>query len=539
MRVSLLLKVELFLQFSTYVLASRNDTITDAEKVVGAYPISGQYGLLNRVLFYALWIVVFCTGKMTWPAIGALAYVMAYSATAAVHAMILAITSTNSLYDLDAAGAWAILSFASILAPTIMWYSDQLRNSVYRPVFGFWSTTVATGAICCITALLRDYPKEPACWSNAANESGPNTTTFLTRPTQLLAPNRFNCSYAFFNTSQPTRNPADITVITTKRAFGILYQLLIVGIVLTVVLGLFWAILGFCLVGERKRTKEELEEIIKRKVPRAATAKQRRSAQENRARALREFETGTYQNTSNYFLRLDPIALPVVMAFNEAYILALQPLPCNEAVYAIGQWGSWVTVGLSLIAAAINAKYEPRWAQIKKILDDEHEEFVRQRQRASIPQIKLYLENSAQNENSPSWQELVLKEALPKLPPPADEQESKIFPRPGKDFIQNDRRPNVIHERDISSFAGWIPLQTRRRLDRIKYDPPFLINSAVSDPDSMTIVQYDGHCEAYDEVGTKHDGLVVRDLGGRDWIVQRGLLWHRELWEKGKSCEGV
>lgn len=66
---------------------------TDADHVVGVYPVSGQYGLPNRVLFYILWIFVFCFEKWTWTIVGALAYVMTYSATAAIHALILAITS--------------------------------------------------------------------------------------------------------------------------------------------------------------------------------------------------------------------------------------------------------------------------------------------------------------------------------------------------------------------------------------------------------------------------------------------------------------
>lgn len=96
------------------------------------------------------------------------------------------------------------------------------------------------------------------------------------------------------------------------------------------------------------------------------------------ARARKELETGKYQNVSCRLLYLNPIILLVVVAFNEAYILASPPLPSSEPLYSVGQWGPWVTAGLALIAATINAWYTPRWEQLKETWEADQEEHLQE-----------------------------------------------------------------------------------------------------------------------------------------------------------------
>ena len=54
-----------------------------------AYPISGQYGFLNRLLFYLLMIFALLVRKHTWLVSAALGTAMTYAASAAVHAFAL------------------------------------------------------------------------------------------------------------------------------------------------------------------------------------------------------------------------------------------------------------------------------------------------------------------------------------------------------------------------------------------------------------------------------------------------------------------
>ena len=53
------------------------------------YPISGQYGFLNRLLFYLLMIFALVERRHIWLAAAALGTAMTYAANAAVHAFAL------------------------------------------------------------------------------------------------------------------------------------------------------------------------------------------------------------------------------------------------------------------------------------------------------------------------------------------------------------------------------------------------------------------------------------------------------------------
>ena len=53
------------------------------------YPISGQYGFLNRLLFYILMIFSLIARRHDWLAAAALGTAMTYAASAAVHAFAL------------------------------------------------------------------------------------------------------------------------------------------------------------------------------------------------------------------------------------------------------------------------------------------------------------------------------------------------------------------------------------------------------------------------------------------------------------------
>lgn len=53
------------------------------------YPMSGQYGFLNRLLFYLLMIFALIARKHSWLAAAALGTAMTYAGSAAVHAFAL------------------------------------------------------------------------------------------------------------------------------------------------------------------------------------------------------------------------------------------------------------------------------------------------------------------------------------------------------------------------------------------------------------------------------------------------------------------
>ena len=65
----------------------------DYDQAVCTYRLSGQYGLLPRLLHYILLVFVAIGRKHIWLITGAIAYVLTYSGTAVVHSFVLSIAS--------------------------------------------------------------------------------------------------------------------------------------------------------------------------------------------------------------------------------------------------------------------------------------------------------------------------------------------------------------------------------------------------------------------------------------------------------------
>ena len=98
------------------------DAKTDYDQIVCVYPLSGQYGLLPRLLLYALIFFAVVSHSHIWLVTGAVAYIMTYAGTAAIRSSMLAFTS-GDLYDLDSVGAETVLGVATMAAPFFVEYS--------------------------------------------------------------------------------------------------------------------------------------------------------------------------------------------------------------------------------------------------------------------------------------------------------------------------------------------------------------------------------------------------------------------------------
>jgi hypothetical protein len=79
--------------------------IADANRILCVYQLSGQYCLLNRLLYHAFLISAVVGHSYVWLAAGALASALTYSGTAVIHAIALAGVTANGLFDLHVLGA--------------------------------------------------------------------------------------------------------------------------------------------------------------------------------------------------------------------------------------------------------------------------------------------------------------------------------------------------------------------------------------------------------------------------------------------------
>jgi len=338
---------------------------TDQSKIVCAYQLSGQYGLLPRLLFYVFIFFAAVGSSHIWLIAGALASALMYSGTAVVHAFILAIGS-KPLYDLDLIGVWAILSVSCLAIQPMFEWSDVIPKVQSRIIFGFWGSLVAFGAMMSLIALLRNYPTEPECLSHKGD---------LLRDIWGIKDPAFNCSYACFDNKQILRSPTDIIILSKKRAFGTGYTLIQVTIGIATLMGIVFEIFAFLLVPQKK-TELELRTAIATNQPgRNDIPKMRRAKAKARNHAKTELRTGKLPHQNTCFSFFNPVCLPVVIVLNEIYLLQDGGLPCTESLYSIGQWAPCVGVALALVAAVIVRWKQPAFFERQRILDHERAEF--------------------------------------------------------------------------------------------------------------------------------------------------------------------
>lgn len=288
---------------------------------------------------------------------------MTYSATATIHALILAGTSAHALLDLDCVGIFALTSTGAIAASTFLDWNELLRESVARPVFKVWGYLMVIGTICSMVAIGRNYAAEPICVSNAGE--------ILTGMAQLSS--EYNCTYAAFGKRQALRNPGAILAVPKTPVYARRFDTTLLTAM--VMAGIFscTASLWTLTFIHKFQTGQELREIINSHrhdivSPSLAYSKYGRTARRVRQEAQKKLRQGQHSHGRNICSFILPAAFLTIMVLNEVFILASPTLPYDEQAFAIGQWGPWVGVVLSLVASAITQWNQPYWERRQNII---------------------------------------------------------------------------------------------------------------------------------------------------------------------------
>lgn len=134
-------------------------------------PISGQFGLAARLLYYSLLAFVLVARSHVWLSAGALASAMAYSSLASIYALILAgtykyaplddqqIEDPYETGDIDMVALWCILSagwFAVV--PFLSWSRTLRRLRGRRAIFMYWTFLITVGGTCAGIKLRGGHP---------------------------------------------------------------------------------------------------------------------------------------------------------------------------------------------------------------------------------------------------------------------------------------------------------------------------------------------------------------------------------------------
>ena len=316
----------------------RADTeATLAGEAACVYPLSGQYGAIGRWVYYALLVFGIAAQREVWLIAGALATALSYSATAAIHALLLAAsTPRQPVLDLDLAGAWAVLSAGVFALWPVLSTSRRLYYSHFRPIFALWALLICCGTLAAVAPVYLNYHHEPLC--NATDGSG----DFMRYPYQVGLP-QFNCSYSCFDSRRILRAPSEIQVVPALQAFGDNWSKFKALAAYTVNAGVIIVILstGLGMRIHRWRLRRKA-----RKDPNFNLEEEEKQAFSFRPKSWGE-RIGVAAFGMNQMVSI------VAVIFNEIYLLGTG-LPNEEQPYNISQWGVAVAVALVILAACLN-----------------------------------------------------------------------------------------------------------------------------------------------------------------------------------------
>ena len=334
----------------------------EPDEVTCIYPLSGQYAPIARYLFYALLLFGIIARRSTWLIAGALATAMTYSGTAAIHALILAITSPKQpVLDIDLVGAWAVLTAGLFALWPVLQFSSTLRKSPFRPIFAAWALLNSVGAVTCMVLIYLDYPTEKACKSTNGQ--------LLTQPYQVGYP-EFDCTYKCFSSHRAMRGSSEIQVMYADWLWGHegwkgLLQALAgfaanVGLMVTIIFVPWpksWRIVRYF-----DKQYQEHYDLMEGKL----NSPERKAGLT--AEEIEKLEKKCKRDKRlSYLFFLNQVLSIIAVIFNEIYLLGTG-LPVDEQPYGISQWGAATAVGLAILASLLN-HYNDR----KRGITEEHE----------------------------------------------------------------------------------------------------------------------------------------------------------------------
>lgn len=329
-------------------------------------PVSGQYGLLPRLLFYLLLCFGVSVRSHDWLAAGALAATMTYSGTAAIHIIITSFLSRASVGD-DIGPIRAILSTACIMAVPLFNWSTTLRRLQARPLVIYWDVLVVVAYLSSSLWNLRyDIPEGRSAvgprsrYINCELDPGAPASLPQVLDPQWLAAHRCNNScdsvgYIPFRSSDSAFAFAYLgTIPAWFAATPRLERLLDVWIIPVIVLQGYYT----CLVGRSSPAQLRNQLFL------TICCRDRGKSW---ARALQNF-TAKYLAIVVYLISLSMLLISpptsiINLVLRELHFRQAPWMLESESPTMLGQWSPWVSAGLALLGAVI-VRYHDRWMEV-------------------------------------------------------------------------------------------------------------------------------------------------------------------------------
>ncbi|KFY05263.1 hypothetical protein V491_09172 [Pseudogymnoascus sp. VKM F-3775] len=202
--------------FTTYASALAPSEDTPLDQIVSCvYPMSGQYALLPRILFYVSLIFASTVRRSGWFSNVVLGLAMSYSTTAFVHIIVIYATHgwTPPILDLDALGTFMIGTASVSMYPALAILRQSKYNSVavQRLVGSWWYIMFFLSSM---ARLLLSQFMHPRKNSNSEVACYLPDNTLLTSLAQLNGARDLECIYDCFLTRKSVLKTQDeVTVM--------------------------------------------------------------------------------------------------------------------------------------------------------------------------------------------------------------------------------------------------------------------------------------------------------------------------------------
>ncbi|KAI8276418.1 hypothetical protein K4K60_007777 [Colletotrichum sp. SAR11_57] len=114
-------------------------------EVVCAWPLSGQYGFGQRILYYILVVVCVVARKEEWIRAVCQAAALLVPAVAAIHGIVLASMHVDGATDMDIYGALQFCSIGILAAPVTVKLSSTFFYDPGRNIIFLWTGLILSG----------------------------------------------------------------------------------------------------------------------------------------------------------------------------------------------------------------------------------------------------------------------------------------------------------------------------------------------------------------------------------------------------------
>ncbi|KAI9818661.1 MAG: hypothetical protein M1826_001342 [Phylliscum demangeonii] len=366
-------------------LTSLNETVP----IVCIFPISGQYTFLPRMLYYVLLVLCVVLRKQLWMVGGAIAIVLTYGASAAVHLIALLarfhlapypdedlFSGTNTQHrtptdvgDIDIHATWLVVTSACIMLTPLLLWSTTIRRLGVRPLLVYWGVLMYAAFVCAVVPMLRGvYPffieAQATCQAvpgiaacSSASISGDDFT--MTRQWWTDCQCKDKCSLVDAET--PYRSSNSLTPLFDTRdgapLFGVGLAILNSSNLLAMIFIVGRGLLA--LLDSRWSQRQVRAYLFRRLAGRRPEA----SDNDNKPSVLRRVRRQTARWLAAGFYLLSGASAVGCLAIFVINILLVESLlaafPEAEPKRSIDQWAPWVGLALVTLAAVIKRCHAP------------------------------------------------------------------------------------------------------------------------------------------------------------------------------------